>query len=246
MKTELYTEYSSCLNRNMTYKVYGHRGKICFVFGPQNGKYYDYENFGMINVLRPDIESGKLRLVCVDSIDEETFSNQNGNPGHRMYMQEQWYHYIVDEVIPTVQNRYRNWDKMMTTGCSMGAFHAMNFFLRNPDKFDTVIALSGVYEARYFMGGYMDKNTYDNSPIDYLAGMEYNHPYADMYRRSDIIVCVGQGAWEEEMVRNTRSLERLMREKDIPCWFDYWGYDVNHDWPWWKKQIRYFMDKTGY
>ena len=22
---------------------------------------------------------------------------------------------------------------------------------------------------------------------------------------------------------------------------DYWGLDVNHDWPWWKKQIRYFL-----
>ena len=22
---------------------------------------------------------------------------------------------------------------------------------------------------------------------------------------------------------------------------DFWGYDVEHDWPWWKKQIRYFL-----
>jgi len=24
---------------------------------------------------------------------------------------------------------------------------------------------------------------------------------------------------------------------------DLWGYDVNHDWPWWKKMIIYFLGK---
>ena len=29
--------------------------------------------------------------------------------------------------------------------------------------------------------------------------------------------------------------------KGIGAWCDFWGYDVEHDWPWWKKQIRYFL-----
>ncbi|HGK3117828.1 TPA: alpha/beta hydrolase-fold protein [Streptococcus pneumoniae] len=31
---------------------------------------------------------------------------------------------------------------MMTTGCSMGAYHALNFFLQHPDVFTKVIALN--------------------------------------------------------------------------------------------------------
>ena len=27
----------------------------------------------------------------------------------------------------------------------------------------------------------------------------------------------------------------------IKIWFDYWGYDVNHDWPWWRIQLPYFL-----
>jgi esterase/lipase superfamily enzyme len=29
----------------------------------------------------------------------------------------------------------------------------------------------------------------------------------------------------------------------VPAWFDYWGYDVNHDWPWWRRQLPYFLGK---
>ena len=27
----------------------------------------------------------------------------------------------------------------------------------------------------------------------------------------------------------------------IEAWGDFWGYDVAHDWYWWKKQINYFL-----
>ncbi len=35
----------------------------------------------------------------------------------------------------------------------------------------------------------------------------------------------------------------MLRDKDIPAWVDYWGTDVNHDWPWWHKQLKYFMGR---
>ena len=38
-------------------------------------------------------------------------------------------------------------------------------------------------------------------------------------------------------------LDELFREKGINVWVDYWGYDVNHDWPWWYKQAAYFVPK---
>jgi esterase/lipase superfamily enzyme len=52
---------------------------------------------------------------------------------------------------------------------------------------------------------------------------------------------VGMGAWEEEAIADTRGLDRIFREKSIPAWVDFWGQDVNHDWPWWYKQMNHFL-----
>jgi esterase/lipase superfamily enzyme len=66
--------------------------------------------------------------------------------------------------------------------------------------------------------------------------------FLDWYRRSDIVACVGQGAWENETLEDTRQLDRLFHEKRIPAWVDFWGTDVDHDWPWWHQQMCYFLD----
>ena len=40
---------------------------------------------------------------------------------------------------------------------------------------------------------------------------------------------------------NFRNALRIFREKGIEAWCDFWGPDVNHDWPWWFRQMRYFL-----
>lgn len=54
-------------------------------------------------------------------------------------------------------------------------------------------------------------------------------------------MCVGQGAWEEELLYSTRQMDALLKEKNVPAWVDYWGHDVDHNLAWWRKQIVYFM-----
>ena len=55
------------------------------------------------------------------------------------------------------------------------------------------------------------------------------------------VMCVGQGAWEDELLESTRQMDALLSERKVPAWIDYWGHDVAHDWAWWRKQIVYFM-----
>ena len=81
-------------------------------------------------------------------------------------------------------------------------------------------------------------------PVDYLAGMD-DPWFLERYRRNTIVICTGQGAWEEDSIRHTRRMERILAGKDIPAWFDYWGYDVNHDWPWWRLQMPYFLGELA-
>ena len=151
---------------------------------------------------------------------------------------ERWYNYIINELIPAVR---RGDETFISTGCSMGGFHSANFFFRRPDIFDTLIALSGLYHASYFFGDYSDLLVYSNSPLDYLQYMPADHYYWDIYRHRCIILCVGQGNWEEDLLASTRRMDALLREKNVPAWVDYWGYDVAHDWDWWQKQLAYFM-----
>ncbi len=234
--------YSAALDRDMEYIVYGDRGRGVLVFPSQNGKCSDYQGFGMTDVLAPFIDSGQIRLICVDSIDAQTWSAEGGDEHHRISLHESWFHHIVDEVIPAV--RHYDGETFIVTGCSMGGFHTANFFFRRPDIFDTMIALSGLYHAEYFFGQYHDPLTYDNSPMDFLRNMPADHPYIDLYRKRRLIFCVGQGDWEDDLLASTRRLDTLLADRGIPAWFDYWGHDVSHDWPWWRKQIVYFIEKV--
>ena len=244
MEIRYFKEPSWILNRDMEFKIYGRDGaRLCFAFPPQNGRFFDYEDFGMIEALAPWIESGRLQVVTPDSIDAETWSNESGNPRQRIELQELWFRYITDELFGRVVGINGNiGQRAMITGCSMGGVHSGNFFFRRPDLFDTMISLSGLFNARYFFHDYMDNLVYDNSPVHFLPNLPPDHYYMDLYRNSRIICCVGQGAWEDDLLAGTRDLEKILREKDIPAWIDYWGSDVSHDWYWWKKQIVYFME----
>lgn len=240
MKIEYYKEYSECLKRDMEFKVYGESGIPILVFPAQDGRFYDFENFGMVDTVGDKIEAGLIQLFCVDSIDGEGWSDMSGNPRHRTYMIEQWYYYIVDEIVPRIFE-INGARQIITTGCSMGASHAVNFMFRRPDVFKGCIGLSGYYDSDIFFGQYHDDILYANSPIQYLDGMSNLHPYVEMYRQCTIILCCGQGAWEDEMIRSTHRMQELLSHKNIPAWIDYWGNDVNHDWNWWRLQFPYFI-----
>ncbi len=243
MNVRYFEEWSRELERDMEFKIYGEEGKLCFAFPPQNGRFWDFENFGMVECMRPWIDEGRVMLVCPDSIDSESWSAKHDNPRHRIEMQEKYFRYVTLELYPRVCELGDVEGRAMLTGCSMGAVHSGIFFFRRPDLFDTVVALSGTYNANDFIEGYMDDLIYDNSPVYFLPNMPEDHPYMALYRASQLIFCVGQGAWEDELLAGTRALDTVCKQKGIPAWFDYWGFDVNHDWCWWQKQLPYFMGK---
>lgn len=242
MQRSDFKEYSAALNREMPFTVYGRSGVPIIVFPTQNGRCHDYEDNGMVDALSSHIEEGRLQLFCVDSVDSESWSSQNPDKGHRSWVLEQWFYYITQEFYGRVREINASGRMPVTTGCSMGATHALNMFLRRPDLFAGTIALSGAYDARYFFGDWSDENLYRNNIIEYMSGMSADHPYIKIYNKRTIIVCTGQGAWEDEMRRTTAILRDVFSRKGIRAWFDFWGYDVNHDWPWWRKQIAYFIE----
>jgi esterase/lipase superfamily enzyme len=245
MHIEHHRWFSPRLNRDMALNVYGHWGKPFVVFPCSRGRYFDYEGLGMVAAIQGFIDAGKIKLFAVDSVDAESWYNWAIAPVERNARHEAYGGYIVEEVVPFIRDHCRTpGERVMATGCSMGAYHAVNFFLKRPDVFDGTIALSGLYRLDRSEFGLAPADlpaVYFNSPLSYLPGL--NDPgFLDRYRRRTIVVCVGQGAWEEEAIEDTRGLEHWFRVKSIPAWVDFWGRDVDHDWPWWYRQMNYFLD----
>jgi len=240
MNIEYHKRWSQHLNQDMEFKIYGHAGKPAIVFPCQGGRFYEYEDFGMVAACQPFIEQGKLQLYTVDSVDNQTWVNWGLHPAERARRHEDYDRYITDELTAFICERNPNAEKFLVTGCSMGAYHAANFFFRHPDIYDILIAISGLFHLNMFIGDYMDETVYFNTPLAYLPNLS-DPWYIDRYRQSNIIVCVGQGAWEDPMLEDAYSLKHILDEKGIPAWVDIWGHDVNHDWPWWRKMMPYFL-----
>ncbi len=230
--------------RDMALKIYGHWGKPFIVFPCSRGRYFDYEGLGMIAAIKGFINAGKIKLYCVDSVDEASWYNFDISPAERNARHEDYDRYIVDEVVPFIREQCRSpQERVMANGCSMGAYHAVNFFLKHPDVFEGTIALSGLYRLdrpEFQLSAADLPDVYFNSPLSYLPGLTDSW-FLDKYRHSRIVVCVGQGAWEAEAIEDTRYLDHWFKQKAVPAWIDFWGHDVNHDWPWWYRQMNYFL-----
>ncbi len=242
MKTEYHKWWSPSLGQDMELKVYGYYGKPMLVFPAQGGRFFEYEDFHMIDAIAPFIESGRVKVFTVDSVDNQSWANHGAHPADRARRHEDYDRYVTGEVAPFIREHCGGSDQgVIATGVSMGGYHAGNFFFRHPDVFDAMICLSGLFQLRMFVGDFMDETVYFNTPLSFLASLEDSW-YLDRYRRSTIIVAVGQGAWEDAMLADARELGRILAAKGVPAWIDVWGGDVNHDWPWWRRMMPYFLD----
>lgn len=232
--------HSNVLGEDLGVIVYGMTGYPIIVFQTQDSKCTNYEDFGMISELADYIDGGKVQLFCVDSIDQESWSNTNGDKSWRSQRQEDYFRFVTDELVPYVHDRNGSDLRPLATGCSMGATHSAIAALRRPDLFQGCIALSGVYRTSFFFGDWMDENLYMNDMAQMLHDLPADHPYIDLYNHRSLCFCVGQGAWEDGL-SDLRDMDASFKRLGINAWCDFWGYDVNHDWPWWKKQMRYFL-----
>jgi len=238
-------KWSHFLNKDMEFKVYGGSGLPVLIFPTGCGRFYEFEDFGMVEAVQSFVDSGKVQLFTIDSVDCEAWMAHWMYPGERGWRHLQYERYVMEEVVPLIREMNPYTDRLVVTGCSMGAYHAANFLFKHPDVFGTVIALSGLYGPQYFVGDYMDDNVYYNFPLCYLPKLEEAR-YLELIRSCDIVACVGQGAWEEDSLRETRALEEALHKLDVDAWVDYWGYNVSHDWPWWRKQLPYFLGELGW
>ena len=245
MEVRYEKHWSGHLNREMEFKVYGSSGKPVLFIPCPAGRFVDFEGFNMDKTWAPWIESGQVMVFSCDSIDNEAWAALGADKRWRIENHEKWFNYITTELVPAINhycyqaNGYVQ--GIMTFGCSMGAMHAANLYYRRPDLFDSCFAISGLYDNKEFFGDYCDELVYNNCPAFYLANIAEDHYYMDMYRNQKSLIVIGQGAWEEPLLESTRMLDTVCCRRGIPTRFEYWGHDVNHDWPWWHKMVPTYL-----
>ncbi len=246
MKREYRSIPSKSLGKPMEMLVYGESGKPFLVFPSQEGRFFDYENFGMIDILSPFIESGKIQVYCIDSIDHESWFAKI-SPADKARRANDYDWCVANEVVPHILADGHEGAGIIVHGCSFGGFHTANFFLKHPEHFDIGLSLSGCYSIDFTIEGFVNDDVYFNDPLKYAPNLTDKKKIAQL-QENLLIVCSGQGAWEE-WVGEAMQLCGSLKSNNIPVLLDLWGYDVEHDWPWWKKMIVYFlgkMDRAGF
>jgi esterase/lipase superfamily enzyme len=180
------------------------------------------------------LESGNIQLFCVDSVDEESLYNKQVPPAGRCIRNTQYENYIIHEFLPFLRQRNHNFDLLMLTGCSFGAYRAINMAFRNPELVRRVVAMGGKYEIRHLMDGFYEDTVYFNSPIDFLPGLTEERYLQPLRNSMEIVLLTG----ENDICReSTVELSRILVDKQIPHILDIWGEGAGHDWPWWRQMI---------
>lgn len=240
MKRELHTIHSDALGQDMSMIVYGEKGYPIVAFQTQDHTCESFEQDGLLEPLAEYVEGGRIQLFSVDNADQGSWSDLAGDKAERAQRQEDFFRFVTDELLPQVHKLNGSDLRPLAMGCSMGATHAALAALRRPDLFQGCLSLSGVYRASYFFGDWSNPTLYDNDIVSFLPNMPLDHPYVELYRHRSLLFCVGQGAFEDGQ-DDVRAIDHELDRLGVPHWCDFWGYDVNHDPYWWKKQLRYFM-----
>lgn len=239
MEIQYYKEPSRFLKREMEFKVFGHSGLPCLAFACEGGRFYDWEDHGMVAALAPLIDAGRIQLFCADSVDAESWMG-SGEGRARSETQERWFNYLAGELIPRVLAlNGGTHTRVALLGCSLGAGHALNLYLRRPELVCGAICLSGSYSAATWFGPYHDDLTLRNSPLEYPPLLHTEG--LPSTRLAPLFLCCGRGPYEDDFLADTRAMAQALTDRRMPAFVDYWGEDVSHDWPWWAKQAVYFL-----
>ena len=220
---------------------YGHWGRPVLVFPSEQGRAWDYENNGMVDAVRDLIEAGRVKLYCVDSFDAATWSDNWVPLEERAQRHGGVRAWVTGQVVRWIgrgqPRRERTW---WSTGCSMGAYHALQLRPRgtrtssrsrsaSPATTTPRSGTRGASAAR--------RRTSRTRPT--------TCPISAVTTSTGCAVgCTSYSPWARDLGRPTRPslpearrMAGLLAERGISHDLDVWGHDAAHDWGWWRRQL---------
>lgn len=221
---------------------FGYSGAVVLFFPTRTARFYDYENWRIIESLRYPIENGFLQVYCLDSIDQESFYCFWAHPAGRMIRHLQYEQYIVNEVLPLTR-QFNTLGLVMAAGCSMGAYHAVNLGLKYPDLVHKIVGMSGRYDLTSRLGcfndlldGYFDENVYYNMPIRYVPNIN-DDVLLSKLRKLDISLVVGK---EDVFLDSNQQLSYSLWGKGIHNKLYLWEGEA-HNARYWRSMVQWYL-----
>ncbi len=227
--------WSPALERDMELLAFGDGGTPVLVFPTSMGRFYQWEDFGMIGHLAGRIEEGWLQLWCVDSVDAESFYAKTKPWQERVARHLAYERYLVDELVPAVRAE-NGVDFLVLAGASFGAFHAVTLATRRPGIARKVVGLSGAYDGARWLDGARAGEAYFVNPLAFLPDLR-DERYLDPLRATEIVLATGR---DDPNVEDSRRLAAILQEKGLPASLHLWD-GWAHDWPYWKEMVDAFL-----
>ncbi len=222
--------------------IFGHAGAKVLVFPTREGRFFDYENWGLVGALASAIDAGSLQLFCVDSLDSESLYCGWRIPAHRIQRHKEYERYILDEVIPLMRSRQSD-PFLVAHGCSIGAYHAVTIALRHPGVFRKVVGLSGRYDLTRavhpftdLFDGYYDHEIYLHTPNHFLPDLHDDH-LLELLRNTQFAIAVGN---DDPFRKSTVELSRILKSKGIEHQLAVWEGEAHRP-RYWRKMVQLYL-----
>jgi esterase/lipase superfamily enzyme len=239
MRREITSWFSHNLGMDMPLVVYGHAGQPLLMFPTAAADYLEYERFYLIDAIKDFIESGQIKAFSINSVNRYSLLNKESHPSWKVEMLTRYDRYVTDEVLPIIREESGPTARPLTTGASLGALLAANTYFKHSDTVRGTIAMSGSYDIHTYLENYFDDNVYYNNPMMYLKNLDDDYHLPRLRQADSIVIVSGQGSYEAP--ERSRELSNVLNSKGIPHRLELWGHDVNHDWPWWRKMLPYYL-----
>lgn len=225
--------HSPSLGKPMEILIFGDHGIPVIAIPTGKGHFYEWENLRMSEAVRDKIDSGYNQLFCLDSIIHESLLNNNVDSFTRMMRLCQYERYVMEEVIPFVEEKNQSLFRMIA-GCEFGAYLSLLFLLKHPKMFHKVIALSGIYDIKPFLNDFYDENVYFNNPVDFIPNL-YDSGLLQQIQNNDIRLISYNG---DTNCASTQRMSNTLKMRHIDHTVEIWQNSDDEQWQYWRKMFR--------
>jgi esterase/lipase superfamily enzyme len=225
--------------------AYGSYGPPVLVFPTAAGFAHEWQAHGMIDALAPLLRAGRLKVYCPESNVGEAWTHRERPLAWRLERHRAYERFVIDVLVPWIRQDCR-WPeaRIHLAGSSLGGMYAALFALRFPELFPDAVCMSGRYLATALTHGEEHPELYFLNPLAFVPNL--HGAELDRVRRTHLTLVCGQGRWEEGCIEETIALAEILAHKAIPHERDLWGFDVFHDWEWWRRQaVHHFGRRFG-
>jgi esterase/lipase superfamily enzyme len=234
--------YSQRIEREINVVRWGTFGTPVLVFPTAGGDAEEIERFQLVAACGELLDSGRIKLYSVDSINGRVLLAGEGDSGHQAWIQHQFFELLRHEVVPAIRSDCASDEiEIIATGPSIGAFNALISICLFPDVFRAAVCMSGTYDLQRFFNGPVGDDIAPSSAVRFLAGLDGS----DLGRLHQRFVVLASGEGANENIGESWAVAHALGSRGIPNRVDPWGQHWEHDWPLWRAMLPQYLEELS-